>query len=365
MPSKQEVLQEHFNVSTWEEAFPIFQKHLDDTRKDYAFESSTKMQFPYEAPNHPVLPSLDEIRQVLAECNKIRRVYSGGAFKVGEFMVKACRHNSLLQVNNPPNTTLQPLTRSQEVEDILFLQANSQVRTPTIYAAFTHVEDFPIHYMIMDHIEGETLGDIWPSLDDKARSIITSRLCEQFQLLRSIPSEGFYGRVHRQKWWPMLNFLGSMKPEYHGPFNTYEEFVAALTSTIYMSAAIGTKGNDFHPILASDLSPVESTLVTCNGRQPTFTHLDPGMQNIMVRPIAGPQGTEDWEVTLIDWAYSGWCPAWVQAVSIQEKMHVFSGLKDEGRDQMVKAILDSFGEDYTGLVEMFIYFNQYSIYCIM
>lgn len=46
-----------------------------------------------------------------------------------------------------------------------------------------------MHFMVMEYIEGETLtAKKWLSLSDKAQSTILSSLCEQLQILRSIPS---------------------------------------------------------------------------------------------------------------------------------------------------------------------------------
>ncbi|KAH9876404.1 hypothetical protein J1614_003535 [Plenodomus biglobosus] len=55
--------------------------------------------------------------------------------------------------------------------------------------------------------------------------------------------------------------------------------------------------------------------------RPTFTNVDPALDNIIVRQVQNTQdGTEDWEVTLIDWAYSGWYPEWVQADTLNESV---------------------------------------------
>jgi hypothetical protein len=249
---------------------------------------------------------------------------------------------------------------------MFFLQANSQVRTPTVYAVYTSVgENYPIHFLIMEFLEGGDLdGGRWESLSDKARSIITSRLCEQFRLLRSIPSEGYYGRVHRQGWKREASFLRSLGPGLAGPYDTYEDFVAALSNAVHLVRTLSSRVEEFFPQESLYLSQIESTLLTCNGRQPTFTHLDPAKHNIIARPFTNSHSEEDWEVTLIDWAYSGWCPAWLQAVSLWQRLwtgwvpltpwkpgvvHTYPELKDD----LSREVASTFDEDYTAQVEFF------------
>jgi thiamine kinase-like enzyme len=246
----------------------------------------------------------------------------------------------------------------QEAETLLFLQANSQVRTPTLYAAFTQpIKEWTMHFMVMEHLEGETLSaEKWLSLGDKARSTILSRLCEQLQLLRSIPSEGYYGRLHRQGWSPMLNFLRKMQPGMAGPFDTYEEFVAALCSSARLTTAMGCCLKDFDARESYWLPQMESTLLACNGRQPVFTHMDPSIWNTIIRPIPGRQGEEDWEVTLIDWEYTGWFPAWLQTWSFIDKLIMITTdhtLKSEETRQYIGHVVKNLGEDYTEQVDLF------------
>jgi thiamine kinase-like enzyme len=199
------------------------------------------------------------------------------------------------------------------------------VRVPTSYAAFSDstLRAKPMHFIVMERIEGETLrAHDWMSMGDKPR--IMSRLCEQYKLLRSIPSEGYYGRVQRQGWRSWPSFLRKMDPESSGPFDTYEEFVAALCSSARLCTAMMCGLPDFTDRESLYLQEMESTFPACNERQPVFTHLDPQLRNTIVRRIPGLEGEEDWEVTLIDWEHSGWFPAWMQAWAFEEKLEMMT-----------------------------------------
>jgi hypothetical protein len=53
-------------------------------------------------------------------------------------------------------------------------------------------------------------------------------------------------------------------------------------------------------------------------RRPTLTHLDLKFENILV------QETEDeYAVTLIDWGYCGWMPAWIEGVTAMSRPLVY------------------------------------------
>lgn len=167
----------------------------------------------------------------------------------------------------------------------------------------------------MEFIEGDTLDyKKWINLSEEARTKICSKLSDQLHLLRSVPSEGYYGRVHNQGWRPLLCLFRVRAKEMCGPYNTYENCISAMYTAAKLQASVCHNGKDLTTEADSSLSNFKRTLTACMGHKPTLTHLDPSLQNIIVRPI---QGTEehasDWEVTLIDWADFGWLPAWMQA----------------------------------------------------
>ncbi|KAH5197676.1 hypothetical protein HBI18_109490 [Parastagonospora nodorum] len=343
MASKKATLQEHFGVSTFEEASRICGVRLLAMTRDESYTGFTKIQIPFEAPSHPPLPSWDEVEQAFKGHCKPRGGNIEKAFRVGAFLVKFGGDARIFQ----------------EAETLLFLQANSQVRAPKVYAAFTRqLFEWTKHFIIMDYIEGETLsGEKWLSLSDTSRSIILSRLCEQFQILRSIPSEGYYGHVHRQGWPPWLSFLRKMQPGASGPFDTYEEFITALTTSARGIQAVGNILPEFHSSELNALSRMETTLRSCNGRQPVLTHMDPSVGNTIIRQIVGPEGKEDWEVTLIDWSEAGWLPAWMQTWCLKETLTMVSSVEKINAAETleyVEYVATRLGEDYTDQRELFV-----------
>lgn len=91
-----------------------------------------------------------------------------------------------------------------------------------------------------------------------------------------------------------------------GPYNSYEELCKVAFTAAQVHAAVSSDETDIEYSLqmASLLSRYETQLSEWNESQPTFTHVDPGLQNIIIRQIPN-SATEDWKVTFIDFAYSG------------------------------------------------------------
>jgi serine/threonine protein kinase len=203
---------------------------------------------------------------------------------------------------------------------MLFLRENSQVRVPTVYAIFRHNET---NYLVMEFLEGGELSEKrWFALDDDARTKILSRLCEQYRLLRSIPppSPEYYGRVHHQGWGPLSQIFIHRTDRMVGPFDSIRDFLSETVYSMLVTAVTGSLLPEFTCNELEHIAHYESTLATCSGTKPIFTHSDPSLHNIIARPIRDGQ---DWEVTLIDWAWCGWYPAYMQTVFL----HAYIGLR--------------------------------------
>ncbi|KAF2871936.1 hypothetical protein BDV95DRAFT_476700, partial [Massariosphaeria phaeospora] len=185
-----------------------------------------KLKLPYEADSHPDLPSKEEIERAMKD--KPFTLGSGNAIcNVGELVVKRGMNLSLLQ----------------EAENMLYLEQHSQVRTAKVYAVYAQPRgtyqhpdgnDHDMYYLITEYIEGETLTESrWDSMGKEMQGIICDKLAEQMKLLRSVPAEGHYGRVHRQPW--IADIYHTPYPEvFGGPFNTWDEF---LTNRITVGEA--------------------------------------------------------------------------------------------------------------------------------
>jgi hypothetical protein len=96
MRSKAEVLQEFFGVKTLEEADRLYGEPDVDTR--LPLSSYTKLTLPYEAPNHPGIPTWAEVQQALAESKIGSRYDRHSVCRIGDTVVKVGCDASMVQV---------------------------------------------------------------------------------------------------------------------------------------------------------------------------------------------------------------------------------------------------------------------------
>ncbi|KAJ9637171.1 hypothetical protein H2201_001570 [Coniosporium apollinis] len=199
----------------------------------------------------------------------------------------------------------------QEGENMLFIQQNSNVRVPKVYAMFSHRgaeprselskelrpwetrptrDDLPTyHYLIMEYIEGGDLETSWSLLSEDDQNRITRKVGEQLQMLRAIPppSLGYYGRVHHQGWEPYFPLLYDSEAtnSLRGPCNSYNDFLSAFQAIVTRKAADQGEG----PVYTDD-------------------YLARRLPDMFIR-----DGADDFVITLIDWAHADWLPEWFVA----------------------------------------------------
>ncbi|KAF2785817.1 hypothetical protein K505DRAFT_368773 [Melanomma pulvis-pyrius CBS 109.77] len=334
MRSKQEVLEEHYGVDSFSKSgyFIVNDKHNHRPPLD----QWTTLKLPYEAPTHPPIPSVEEIVKTLS-----KDPYG----RIGECIVKMNENPRILQ----------------EAENILYLQNNSQVRTPKVYAVFGEhclVEGklVQFYFLVMEAIEGFDLThEAFEALDDEARKKIGAKISEHFGFLRAVPSEGYYGRVHRQGWDPSTPMLRMRYKEMPGPYNTYEDLVSAMFTTAELNAAISMSGEDFPERVPRILSTLKSNLMKWEeDHEPTLTHLYPCTNNFVVRSFE-EDGETNWEVVMDSWNQLCWLPPWAQAVANFESMFYFDngGTKQRISETLIHEASQCFQKPYDDQVEYF------------
>ncbi|KAH8725518.1 hypothetical protein GQ44DRAFT_726956 [Phaeosphaeriaceae sp. PMI808] len=212
MRSKAGVLQEHYGVQDHSEVGKLYGNDHIYGRPRLPSSLYTKLELPYEAPNHPDIPTFEEIEEGV---------------------------------------------RKSAV-------------SPT---------------KVTEYIEGEVVDyRTWLGYSD--------------ELLRAIPSEGYFGRVHYQGWRPSLEGMHLRLKEMRGPFNSYEEYVSAMYKTAELDGARSYSSDEWGSHAQHYLSIFKPFLLSVHDWQPKFTHANLRWANIIVQP---PQGTgesaSDWEVT--------------------------------------------------------------------
>lgn len=201
---------------------------------------------------------------------------------------------------------------------------------PKVYAVYhqSTTNGYSKYILVTEFIKGVELKyEDWISFTEEERTTLYARLGEQYRLLRSIPSEGYYGRIHHQAFDRNMGMFRTNGKQSSGPYETYEEFTLAVIRSAEVFAMIGRCHLEERRRLDEDqellLSEYKLALETSTDRKPVFTHVDPGLKNIIFHRISGPHDPPDWEVTLIDWAGAGWFPAWVQGAAFAQRFGIW------------------------------------------
>ncbi|KIM44985.1 hypothetical protein M413DRAFT_442946 [Hebeloma cylindrosporum] len=182
-------------------------------------------------------------------------------------------------------------------------------------------------YIAMEHIPGEQLSAVWPTLSWFGRVRIAFKMHSYIRQLRKIrhprssipgpmgvPGEG--GRICPSPLWgPIV--------ELRGPFATY----ADLTHFLNGRLALILKSERKQP-------PSLETLTTCDDTQPlVLTHQDLNPRNFIVG--------DDGHLWLVDWAWSGFYPPWFEFVAMRrqaENEELVTGQKNPEWDAMVPVV---------------------------
>ncbi|KAF1993127.1 hypothetical protein P154DRAFT_98260 [Amniculicola lignicola CBS 123094] len=275
--------------------------------------------FPYTAKGSfdPPLPTLDEI--IMArEGSDMIDIMNQTVWRVGQYIVKTGVDAEIYV----------------EAENLLYLEQNSTVRAPKLYAAFTSQEMDPLqlntpgtpkkvyYYLIMELIEGEELGKIDKSkLEVGVIRKLWRLLGEQLCQLRSVKPEDpkHFGRIHGRPYALMPLLYHAPAPDFtnYGPF-TYEQLVQRLICSSMTGAALGRYPDDYGTLQRLSYDYAEYVMLKLagpNDRLPVLSHLDLQAHNIIVK-LARDKNGEPYdveEVTMVDFFSLCWMPPWYEA----------------------------------------------------
>jgi aminoglycoside phosphotransferase (APT) family kinase protein len=175
-----------------------------------------------------------------------------------------------------------------EAFNILLVQSMTTIPVPTIRQVVVSQSKV---YMVMDHIKGETLAECWSHLSwwSRLNVVWTLRgyMSQLRQLQRSTP-----GPVVRTP------SEGHFFTEYGaGPFNSYEEMVDWFNHKLDVAQK-------------KSKAPRNAPRWDCSWPL-VFVHNDLNMRNVLLG--------EDGQVYLLDWARSGFYPAWFEYASMRHE----------------------------------------------
>ncbi|SPQ24223.1 f46cd932-4b93-4b0d-8228-314bcff1d398 [Thermothielavioides terrestris] len=187
---------------------------------------------------------------------------------------------------------------------MLYVSDKTTIPIPRVYALFQKEDEHGrmCTYIVMEHVDGQTLDMVWRSLDLEAKEAAASQLRDFMDQLRGLPAPDFFGSLDNRPLLDYLFFTEEARPEINGPFKTEAEIAEALVLKLQRDEA------DYPAERAAYYRRVLPSVLQGDGR-PRFTHADLQTTNIMLRP--------DGTVVLLDWEMAGWYPRyWEYATAI-------------------------------------------------
>jgi aminoglycoside phosphotransferase (APT) family kinase protein len=208
----------------------------------------------------------------------------------GQFVVRVGQH---YVVKYGPNVNFQ------EGYSMVFVSQRTAVPVPKLYAMFRD-ESTRNNFLVMEAIDGNSLGDLWNKFTPHRKTAITSQLHTFMKMLRGIKPPAYLGGVGQK---PIKNQIltecinkydyDSGEPPIYsmtGPWRNEEQLVDAISWKLAMK--MSSRQGDFY---------IRQLPQVLSGHATVFTHGDLNRENIMVK--------EDGSLVLIDWEYSGFLPS--------------------------------------------------------
>lgn len=214
---------------------------------------------------------------------------------------------------------------------MIFVYQNLKTPLPLVYALY---EEGNVAYLLMQHVTGERLNDLWPRLPANERLIMLTNLRDIFNEMRSLPplSSPFYGNICHGPLPYFLFWTPEAQPSINGPFAAEEELYLALVEKLRQ---IHTDSNQ-HSARVDWFKKHLPTSLT--GHPPTFTHGDVRKKNIIVTQTCLQNGdVSSFKLMLIDWEDAAWYPDYFEYFSCYT-----SFIWDNDWPEMVEGFLDPY-----------------------
>ncbi|CAJ2512770.1 Uu.00g008890.m01.CDS01 [Anthostomella pinea] len=164
-----------------------------------------------------------------------------------------------------------------EGQAMLFIREHCNIPIPNVYAIFAD-EETHANYIVMEYVPGKTS--------------ISAQLRAQFNELRQIPNEGYYGKSGRRLLDDYFFWAGDDEHKFviQGPFETGSQFTEALMQR-YLYEGRPVQKADFYRRVLPEAFRNHPTV---------FTHADIQRKNIIIRADGSP--------IIVDWELGAWYP---------------------------------------------------------
>lgn len=166
--------------------------------------------------------------------------------------------------------------------NLLYVRKKTRINVPTVYAMFRDTR-IGMNIIIEEHVKGDRLSTLWPTMHDRGKKAVCGVLRHYFQQLRTkLPTKPYFGSLcGRGLRDPLFNSKHRLGKCGKRPFTDEAGIAEVIVSTI-------------DPRLHQHIKKVMS------GHESVFTHAQLYPWNVIV----GPKG-----ITLISWDNAGWYPS--------------------------------------------------------
>ncbi|KAF2122290.1 hypothetical protein BDV96DRAFT_663314 [Lophiotrema nucula] len=349
VPPASEVCREYFGTTDSWGCVEVMTAMNKQYRSQMTFGDKTcdTSLFPYQTPDHleTPIPTPAEIALARNEASMLTTsMLTSTTWRVGPYVVKVGKSVDMFH----------------EAENLIYLERNTNVRAPKLYAAFASEEVDPLpdvhlegkgklfYYVVMEYIDGQYIGAIDEEL--KGNGLVQNKLGEllgeQLRKLRSVPPEdsNHFGRVNGRAFGQIPPFYHPPGPDFddYGPFN-YEEVVKRLIHSAQVDKALGLTPNDYSPmfrLLHRDAKFVFLDMTGPSDRLPVLSHMNLDPHSIMAKLVRDEEGkaVDVEEVVIVDWKFLCWMPSWYEAGDMCRvsfaPVHFYNGLGHHALDRM-------------------------------
>ncbi|KAK7948504.1 uncharacterized protein PG986_009390 [Apiospora aurea] len=184
-----------------------------------------------------------------------------------------------------------------EAHNMLHVTKSTMVPIPKVYAIYQRPKGRKaITYILMQYVPGETLMNLWGSLDQARKTAIARTLRTYFDQLRQLPHPGYFGNIMGG---PPLDDMFSAtvgaSEVIKTSVATEDEFIDAIVRIYSFETGERTahKLRYYQHVLSTHLRGNDA---------PVFTHSDFQRKNILVQP--------DGTLVIIDWEFASWYPTY-------------------------------------------------------
>lgn len=238
-----------------------------------------------------------------------------------------------------------PQKRRRIIEglNLIFVNQNlPSLSTPLVYGLYEENENA---YLVMQRLAGQSLEDLWLTLQPGEIQMIFNKLKRILDDMRSLPPPPFYGSVDYGPVPYFLFWTPTAQKEINGPFTNEKDFYLGLVEKLHGILVENNQNLSRIDWLRKHLPG------SLEGHPPTFTHGDILKKNILVERIVS-KGTDskenDFRVTLLDWEDSGWYPNYFEYFSCYTRF-----CWDDDWPQLIETFLEPFPLETMMLVPVY------------